>query len=87
MVAALFHLCIGDTRNEPHHVVLVSALTGSAAVLLAPYDSDPCGCSDEDNDAIGTRQLDQLESRKSASEWRLHYASGFDQTHIDPDDE
>jgi hypothetical protein len=45
-------------------------LDGSAAPTMAPYDIDPCGCSDEDNDAIGTRQLDQLESRKSASGWK-----------------
>ena len=48
---------------------LCAWMDGSAAPTMAPYDSDPCGCSDEDN-AIGTRQLDQLESRKSASEWK-----------------
>jgi hypothetical protein len=46
-------------------------LDGSAAPTMAPYDSDPCGCSDEDNDAIGTRQLDQLESRKRLADGRL----------------
>jgi hypothetical protein len=62
-------------------------MDGSAAPTMAPYDIDPCGCSDEDNDAIGTRQLDHWNPENRRANGRLHYASGSDQTHIDPDDE